>query len=109
MSVRLNLLQVYLKEDPFDEFLKYALALEYKSLGRIEEAYAELKSLIEISPEYLAAYYMTAKYAEELHFPTEALMWYEKGIQKAIEQNNAHTLAELRSALNMLKDEMSDE
>ena len=109
MSVRLNLLQVYLKEDPFDEFLKYALALEYKSLGRIEEAYSELKSLIEISPDYLASYYMTAKTAEELHIPTQAIIWYEKGIQKAIDQNNAHTLAELRSALNMLKDEMSDD
>ena len=42
MSVRLNLLEAYLKEDPFDEFLKYALALEYKSLGRTDEAYSQL-------------------------------------------------------------------
>ncbi len=109
MSVRLNLLEAYLKEDPFDEFLKYALALEYKSLGRTEEAYLHLKSLIEVSPEYLASYYMAGKFAEELHYQTEALNLYETGIKKAIEQKNEHTLIELRTALNLSKDEMTED
>lgn len=109
MSVRLNLLQAYLKEDPHDEFLKYALALEYKSLGQNGEAYSELKSLVGMSPDYLPSYYMAGKIAEELHFHAEATEWYEKGMQIASAQNNLHTLNELRSALNMLRDEMSDD
>ncbi len=108
MSVRLSILQVYLKEDPFDEFIKYALALEYKSLGRNTEAYEELKSLIEISPDYLASYYMAGKSAEELNLNEEAIKWFELGHQKAIEQNNVRTAEELKSALNMLRDEMSE-
>ena len=107
MSVRLNLLEAYLKEDPFDEFLKYALALEYKSLGRIQDAFSELKSLIEVSPDYLASYYMAGKFAEELQNQAEALNFYEIGIHIAIEQKNAHTLTELRTALNLLLDEMT--
>jgi len=109
MSVSLNLLEAYLKEDPFDEFLKYALALEYKSLGRTDEAYSQLKSLIEVSPEYLASYYMAGKFAEELQYQAEALNFYETGIRKALEQKNDHTLTELRTALNLLNDEMSED
>lgn len=109
MSVRLSLLQAYLKEEPFDEFLIYALALEYKSLGQIEEAYLQLKSLHEISPTYLPTYYMAGKIAEELHFNQEALDWYNRGVLIAIDQQNEHTLNELKGALNMLKDEMSED
>lgn len=109
MSVRLNILENYLKEDPHDEFLRYALALEYKSLERIEESYEQFKILEKEHSEYLPMYYMAGKTAEALHFYDEALTWYSKGMDLAIKLENAHTLKELKGAYDMLKEEMSEE
>lgn len=109
MSVRLNILENYLKEDPNDEFLRYALALEYKSLERIEESYEQFKILEGEHSEYLPMYYMAGKTAEALQIFQEALSWYSKGMELAIQLGNAHTLKELKGAYEMLKEELSEE
>ncbi len=109
MSVRISILESYLNEDPHDEFLRYALALEYKELGNFQEAYNHFLVLRQLHPDYLPMYYMAGKTAEDLHLITEAIEWYSAGGIIAIRLGNGKTLNELNSAAQMLKDEMSEE
>ena len=109
MSVRISILESYLNEDPHDVFSRYALALEYKELGRIQDAYDHYIILKKQHPDYLPTYYMAGKTAEELQLFNEALGWYSEGGLMAIRSNNGQALNELNAAAQMLKDEMSEE
>ena len=109
MSVSISILESYLNEDPHDEFLRYALALEYKELGNFQLAYDHFLTLREQHPDYLPIYYMAGKTAEDLQLFTEALEWYSAGGIIAIRLGNGKTLNELNSAAQMLIDEMSEE
>ena len=91
MSVRLELLKRYLLEDPSDCFLRYALALEFMSMNDFENAYEHLEKLLNDEPDYLAAYYMAGKSAEALGKNLQAISWYAKGIEVAVNKKiNIH-------------------
>lgn len=106
MSIRIELLKRYLLEDPSDSFLRYALALEFIALENHLDAYTELSKLLIDDPDYLAAYYITGKSAEELGKKTEALHLYMKGLEVSKAQKNVHTMNELAAAIETLVDDM---
>ena len=102
---RLQLLQEYYDQDPNDPFNLYGLALEYQkyNLKKSKELYDVLLGKF---PEYLAAYYMTAKLCEELELEQDAIKIYEKGILVAQKQDNKKIENELKVALTNLEMEM---
>ncbi len=102
MSTRLELLKVYLNDDPDDSFLKYAIAMEYLAVNDHQAALEHLSSLLNDDPDYLAAYYMAGKSAENLNQLPLARNFYEIGISVAHSQKDMHTLSELKSALDQL-------
>ncbi|REJ85189.1 MAG: tetratricopeptide repeat protein [Bacteroidetes bacterium] len=104
MNNRIEILKQYLSEDPDDNFLRYALALEHFSSGELINAETNLVELLENNPEYLAAYYQLGKTFEALGKTCEAAETYSKGILVAEKQKNMKTLAELKSALEMLEE-----
>ena len=104
MLNRLEQLQQMLEQEPDDEFLQYAIAIEYFSTGNFEKALRCLKNILQIKPEYLASYYQTGKCYEELKQFDEAKNIYTKGIELAQKQNKIKTLNELREALFLLED-----
>ena len=104
MSTRLELLKRYLIEDPSDSFLRYAIAMEYISSNDQNDALEQLKNLINDDPDYLAAYYMAAKAAENLNLIPLARKFYETGISVATMQKDLHTASELRAALEMIEE-----
>jgi tetratricopeptide (TPR) repeat protein len=99
---RLEQLQSFLEEDPNDPFLKYAIATEYKSMNKLEEALACFYSLLETNPDYVATYYHLGKTLETLNRNEEAIKIYEQGIQVAMKMKDHHSARELREALQQL-------
>ena len=104
MATRLEQLQQMLTQEPNDEFLQYAIAIEYFSVGNYTKALECLKSILNKKPDYLAAYYQTGKCYEELKQLEEAKNIYSLGIELAMKQNKNKTLNELREALFLIED-----
>jgi len=104
MSTRLEQLKQMLAQEPNDEFLQYAIAIEYFSANNFEKAIACFKNILHSNPEYLAAYYQIGKCYEELKQYDNAKSIYTKGIELAQKQNKIKTLNELREALFLLED-----
>jgi tetratricopeptide (TPR) repeat protein len=105
MASRLEQLQQMLVQDPNDEFLQYAVAIEYFSVNNFKKAIDCFNAILNTNPNYLAAYYQAGKCYEELKQFDKAKDMYAKGIELAQKQNRAKTLNELKEALFLLEDE----
>ena len=104
MPSRLEQLQQMLLQEPNDEFLQYAIGIEYFSVGNFNKALEYFTGILSTKPEYLAAYYQTGKCYEELKQFEEAKAIYQKGIELAKSQNKLKTLNELNEALFLLEE-----
>lgn len=99
---RLQQLIELLKNSPDDAFLLYAVALEFQSKGDVEEAIKRYEDLLLKQWDYLAVYYQLGALYALLGDISKAEETYTKGIEIATQQKNTKTLAELRSALDVL-------
>lgn len=99
MSKRLAVLEKMTAAGSKDPFAWYGLALEYKGLGRHDEAVATFGKLREIDPGYVAQYLMCGGLLLELGRATEAREWLTAGIAAAKSKGDAHALSELEEAL----------
>ncbi len=102
MSSRLEQLELLARKDPGDPFVQYAIALEYVSSNRLEEAAGILERLMEASPDYSAGYHQAGRVYEKLDRDEEARRCYEQGIVVAERQGDAKDLEEMREALAFL-------
>lgn len=99
---RLEQLLEFLKAEPEDEFLRYAIAMEYRASGQDDIAGDMLQKLIESSPEYSASYFHLGQIFQEKGEREKALGVYQDGISIAKRIGKQHHLAELQSAYNNL-------
>ena len=102
MSSRLEQLELLARKDPGDPFVQYAIALEYVSSNRLEEAAGSLERLMEAAPDYTAGYHQAGRVYEKLDRDDEARRCYERGIVVAQRQGDAKDLDEMREALAFL-------
>ena len=102
MSARLQQLQNFLKEEPNDPFLLYAMATEYLKMEDLPQALAFYLKTIEADENYVGTYYHLGKLYEKLTNPTAAEQAYKKGmsISRSLQQN--HAFSELQQAYNKL-------
>jgi len=96
MTDRLDQLHALLASEPGDAFLQYAIALEYRSMARPNDALRAFAALLAIRPDYLPAYYPAAELHLQCGQTTEALALIEAGIQLATAVNDPKTARELR-------------
>ena len=85
-------------ENPHDNFLRHALALEYIKLGDDGKAKDLLEAILTESPDYIGSYYHLAKLLEKLTLTKAAIEWYEKGMAAAKKANDQHAYNELQAA-----------
>lgn len=104
MPSRLQQLLQMLSAEPGDEFLQYAIAVEYFAAGEFTKAVEALEKLLQQNPQYLAAYYQLGKCHEAQNNTEKAKTTYAVGIEVAQKQGKAKTLNELREALFLLED-----
>ena len=99
---RIKKLLEFLQQNPKDNFVRHALAMEYLKLDRVEEAQQLLENLLIDSPDYIGSYYQLAKILEKKGSTEAAVHWYEQGMQYARKASNRHAFNELQSALDEL-------
>ena len=101
MSKRLAYLEKITSEGSTDPFAWYGLALEYKTLGRVDDALRTFAALRSQSPEYVAMYLMCGQMLADVGRP-EAREWLEAGVKVAAAKHDSHALGELEAALDSL-------
>lgn len=99
-SNRLEKLLEFIKNEPNDEFLKYALATEYLSLNNTEKALAYYEDLVKNHPGYTGTYYHLGKLYEALNRKDDAIKTYETGMRITREKRDNHAYSELQAAYN---------
>ena len=108
MNQRLTQLFDFLKDEPNDPFLLYAVATEYVKSDK-QKAKEYFDKLLAEHPKYVATYYHAAALYIDFDELDSAKDIYEKGIKIAKEQQEALALRELQNAYNNLLFEMDDD
>lgn len=105
---RLKQLEKFLKNEPNDPFLKYAIAMEWinEDIGKAKR-YFEV--LLKEHEEYVGTYYHAAKLFAELGESERAEHIFKKGLIIAEKAGNHHALRELKSAYNEFLFDEDDE
>ena len=94
---RLEKLLEFLKNEPEDEFLQYALATEYLRLSETEKALQYYENLVNNHPGYVGTYYHLGKLYEALERKPDAITTYEKGMEVAKSKRDNHAFSELQA------------
>ena len=95
---RIERIVEFLKQQPKDNFLRHALALEYIKLERVEEARDLFMEILTETPDYIGSYYHMAKCLVQLQQINLAIEWYEKGMAAAKLAKDDHAYRELQAA-----------
>lgn len=95
---RIERILEFLKQQPNDNFLRHALALEYIKIGEEVKAKDLFLDILTGSPDYIGSYYHLAKLLERISDKQTAIEWYEKGMKAAKEGKDDHAYRELQAA-----------
>ena len=101
-SPRLQQIREWLAESPDDPELRYALAMELRSVGNDEAAAMELARLIRARPDFVPSYLMLAQLLIKLVRDDEARLILHDGIAAARSSGNDHAQSELQALLDSL-------
>lgn len=99
---RLGMLTAMVAAKPDDPFPRYGLAMEYKKLGRDDDAAAAFAALAERHPSYVPGYLMYGNLLEAMGRGAEAGEIYDRGIEVAGAAGDEHAVGELQAARDAL-------
>lgn len=95
---RLGMLEKLIVAKPDDPFPRYGLAMEYKKLGRHDEAVEAFEELTRVHPSYVPSYLMFGNLLEALGRAEAAVEVYTRGIEAARTAGDDHAAGELQAA-----------
>lgn len=101
---RIEQLKAFLVDNPDDNFVQHALALEYIKRGDDATAKDLFNAVLSRDENYIGSYYHLAKLLERTGNTEEALEVYQKGMRKAREVGDGHAYNELQMAYEDLAD-----
>ena len=101
MSKRLAYLEKITSEGSADPFAWYGLAIEYKTLGRVDDALRTFTALRSKNPDYVPMFLMCGQMLADVG-RAEAREWLEAGVKVATDKRDSHALGELEAALDSL-------
>jgi predicted Zn-dependent protease len=96
---RIAMLEKLVASGKADAFAHYALGMEYRREGRVDEALATFDTLRQLQASYLPMYLMAGQLLLEHGRAQEAAEWLKSGMELARGQGDMKTLGELESAL----------
>jgi tetratricopeptide (TPR) repeat protein len=99
---RIDALLGFIQQKPQDPFPRYALALEYKNTGRLDEARATFDALMSAHPDYTAAYLHAGNTLVALGLRDDARAIYQRGVDVCVRRGDTHARGELEGALASL-------
>ncbi|HEY5325379.1 MAG TPA: tetratricopeptide repeat protein [Mucilaginibacter sp.] len=106
---RLEKLLEFIKSEPDDPFLKYALATEYLRLNQTDTALWYYEDLVNKHPGYTGTYYHLGKLYEALNRKQDAINTYETGMKITREQRDNHAFSELQAVYRLAAGEDDDD
>jgi predicted Zn-dependent protease len=98
-SKRLEVLIKMTSRPDADSFAWYALALEYKGLGRVDDALATFTTLRAKDDSYVPMYLMCGTMLIEAGRRDEAKEWLTTGLTAAKKKGDSHAAGEIEGAL----------
>ena len=99
-----NILKM-LESEPDDVFLNYALAIEHlNSISTLSQAAEQLKKVLRLDPQYVAAFYQLGKVYEATGNIPEALRYFNEGLTVAESKKDKKAAGEFRDAIFLLED-----
>ena len=101
-SDRLKALLAMAERDPSKAFTWYGIAMEYRSLGRVDDAVATFKKLIGLDPKYVPAYHQLGVMLKDAGREDEARPILREGITMAERVGNGHAAGEMTEVLENL-------
>lgn len=99
---RVETFKTFISRSPADPFPRYALAMEYKGTGRLDDAWTMFSELLEKFPDYVATYLMAGGVLVALGRQPEAAEILGRGIETAGRRGDLHAKKELEAALSEL-------
>src|SRR5439155_9859642 len=97
---RIASFQRFIARAPGDPFPRYGLAMEHKSRGDLQAAWAAFSELLDRFPDYVPTYLMAGATLTALGRRDEAAEVYRRGIDVATRRGDPHARGELETALN---------
>lgn len=101
---RLQQLRDMLAEEPGDVFLRYAIALELRREGQVEQAIDDLHGLLRDVPAHLASYHQLALMLAEVDRLQDAMDTCEAGMLQCLVAGDRKAHAEMADLLEQLRD-----
>ncbi len=102
-NTRINQLLQFLKEDPTDPFIHFALARESEKIGDDDRALSYYLHLVEKHPEYVGTYYHYGKLIQRRGDIELARSIFKEGIVRAKDLGDHHSASELEGAIELLE------
>ena len=102
MGDRLSMLERLVADGEADSFGYYALAMEYKSKGRVEDAVSVFTSLRETDAAYLPMYLMAGQMLATAGRVEEARDWLTDGVTRAEAAGDVHAMDAAKKLLAVL-------
>ena len=99
MPSRIDALLGFIRATPQDPFPRYALAMEYKNGGRLDDARTAFEALMASHPDYTAAYLHAGNTLIALGLRDEARAVYQRGVEACVRKGDAYARGELEGAL----------
>jgi tetratricopeptide (TPR) repeat protein len=100
---RIEEFKQFIASRPEDPMPRYALAMELKNRGQLEEAVTTFQELISVKADFPAAYQQGGMVLVKLGRKEEAKEMYKKGIIAAEQKRDFHTKSELEAFLDELE------
>ncbi|HET6879493.1 MAG TPA: hypothetical protein VFI31_05040 [Pirellulales bacterium] len=102
MPSRRERIEAMLADEPGDSFLRYSLALELDKEGEHEHSLEMLRGLMDDSPAYVPAFFMSAQQLARLARIDEARAVLRVGIEQARQFGDTHAAGEMSEFLATL-------
>jgi predicted Zn-dependent protease len=99
---RIEMLKGFIAQRPTDPFPRYALALEYRNGGRLDDACELFEALMREHPDYTAAYLHAGQALIAHGRPEDARGAFSRGIEACVRRGDSHARGELEAALAQL-------
>jgi len=103
---RLEQLRGLLADEPGDLFLRYAIALELKREGDMDQAIVELEAILADDAKHIASYYQLALLMADLGRTQEAIATCEAGAMQSLVTGDRKARQELLELMHALKDDL---
>jgi hypothetical protein len=95
----MELLRSFIAQRPSDPFPRYALALEHKNAGQLEEAWDTFRMLMDAHRDYVPAYLHAGHTLVALGRLPEARTVFDSGVEASRRCGDGHARSELEAAL----------